>query len=116
MSSYQTIEVKIEGAVGTIVLNRPEILNAINLEMIREITEVIKSFEKNDDLRVIIFRSNGEHFCSGADLNWMKVSMSQKAAQLTSESLELAKMFEAIAWSGKVTPSRCGRAVPCAKS
>jgi len=105
MRSHQTIEVNKEGAVGTIVLNRPEILNAINLEMIREITGAVNSFEKNADLRVIIFRSNGDHFSSGADLNWMQESMSQKAVQLTSESLELAKMFEAIAWSGKVTIS-----------
>lgn len=105
MNNYKTIEVNPDGPVGTVTLNRPEILNAINLEMIREITAVVKGFEKQSGLRVIVFRSNGDHFSSGADLNWMQEGMTQTNTRLTSESLELAKLFETISYSSKVTVS-----------
>ena len=105
MNKQNTIQLSKNGRISTIWLNRPDIHNAINIEMIREITEAMRALESDSETALIIFRSNGDHFCSGADLGWMKDGLQQSAEELTSESLELAQLFEMIYMSRKVTIS-----------
>ena len=68
---YNTIKSEISEGVCTITLNRPEIHNAFNDVMITEISDCIDSVEKDDNVRIILFRGNGKSFCAGADLNWL---------------------------------------------
>ncbi|MDX2430988.1 MAG: enoyl-CoA hydratase-related protein [Bacteroides sp.] len=93
MPETKTILTSIEGPVATITLNRPAVHHAINLEMIRELTEALSRFDKEPDISIILLRSTGEHFCAGADLNWMKEGMKQRESQLKKESMELASLF-----------------------
>lgn len=83
--------------MATISLNRPELRNALNLQMIREISTSIEALNCDQAIRVIIFNSTGDHFCSGADLAWMQASLVLSKDQLEKESLELAKLFR-ILW------------------
>lgn len=70
---YQIIVVEQNRSVLTIRLNRPEVHNAMNKEMIRELTEVFRQLTKKAELpRVVVLRGNGKSFCAGADLNYMK--------------------------------------------
>lgn len=82
--------------MASISLHRPEVHNALNLEMIREITSVIEFLNTDEAVRLIVFRSAGAHFCSGADLKWMQSGLTMSKAQLEKESLELAKLFRTI--------------------
>lgn len=91
-----TIILEKTGGVATISLNRPEVHNALNLEMIREITAAIELLNSDEAVSLIVFRSAGAHFCSGADLNWMQSGLTMPKAQLEKESLELAKLFRVI--------------------
>lgn len=93
------------GAVATITLNRPEVRNALNLQMIREISSIIEIINRDEGTRLIIFKSRGAHFCSGADLKWMQAGLEHSKDQLESESLGLAKLFRAIWESAPVTIS-----------
>ena len=93
MPETKTILTSIGGPVATITLNRPVVHHAINLQMIRELTEAFSHFDKQPDIRIILLRSTGEHFCAGADLNWMKDGMKHGEAQLKQESMELASLF-----------------------
>jgi len=66
---YQTVIYEARDQVGSITLNRPEVMNAINQEMAREIVSVCRRAEEDDNVRVVVFRgSGGKAFSSGMDL------------------------------------------------
>jgi len=67
VKTYETILVEKQEAVGIITLNRPEKLNAINLKMKHEISEVLKEMEADDHIRAVILTGAGRAFSSGHD-------------------------------------------------
>lgn len=93
MKYTETIIRSIRGPVATITLNRPRVRHAINLEMIRELTASFNHYNSDTTIRIIHLRSDGEHFCAGADLKWMKEGLNQSEEKLLGESLELARLF-----------------------
>jgi enoyl-CoA hydratase len=66
-----TIECSIGHGIATIALNRPEVRNALNLEMCEALLEVSKEIV-GKEVRVVFVRGNGPVFCGGADLNERK--------------------------------------------
>jgi enoyl-CoA hydratase len=67
-----TIELKmLEGGVAMIALDRPEVRNALNLEMCEALLEATKKVAEQD-ARAVFVRGNGPQFCGGADLNERK--------------------------------------------
>lgn len=56
-----------EGVIE-LVLNRPEKLNALNLEMLESLRQAVEDLRLRDDLRVLLIRAKGRYFSSGADL------------------------------------------------
>jgi len=93
MGHFRTISVNTDGAVATVTLNRPRVRNAINLEMIRELTAVFGKFGEFPLVRIVVIDSEGAHFSAGADLNWMREGLEQPEEQLLEESRELARLF-----------------------
>ena len=67
--NYQHIRLEKQGPVSTVILNRPEVMNALNREIMQEIEQVSLSFLDDEETRVVIFAGEGRHFSSGADLN-----------------------------------------------
>ena len=65
---FQTIKVEVDGALGRLILNRPERLNAIGSTMLQELYEAARWFDDHRDLRVVIMSGAGRAFCAGADL------------------------------------------------
>jgi enoyl-CoA hydratase len=65
---YRTLAYAIDGRVATITLNRPDRLNAINLEMPAEIASAVDAANRDDAVHVIVLTGAGEAFCSGYDL------------------------------------------------
>ena len=57
-----------ENGVMVLTLNRPEVLNAMNKDLIMGLYEIFQEIEKENDSRVIIITGEGRGFCSGADL------------------------------------------------
>jgi methylglutaconyl-CoA hydratase len=103
MNEYRYITESLEPHIGSITLNRPEVHNALHIEMIREISDAFRKLNEKKDLRLIIIDANGENFSAGADLNWMKQGLGQSKEELRSESEELAQLFYDIYTSPKVT-------------
>lgn len=58
--------------IATITFNKPEIHNALNLEMIQQLSKYYQQVNKDSNIKLLIINANGKHFSSGADLNWMK--------------------------------------------
>jgi methylglutaconyl-CoA hydratase len=82
-----------ENGVKEVWLNRPELHNAFNAELIEEMIAVFESF-KNE--RLIILSGRGSSFCAGADLNWMKAMKNYSKEENFRDSKRLAKMFSTI--------------------
>lgn len=59
---------KIEGHIAYLTLNRPEVLNAMNLAWPRELLSITKPLARNKQVRVVVLRGEGRAFCSGIDL------------------------------------------------
>ncbi|WP_196808358.1 enoyl-CoA hydratase-related protein [Mycobacterium sp. URHD0025] len=66
---YQTIEFAVRGHTACVTLNRPEVLNAINDEMIAELAEVYTEIEFSQDIWTVIVTGAGRALCVGADVN-----------------------------------------------
>ena len=67
-----TIELKVvDGGVAMLALNRPEVRNALSLEMCNDLLRLTKEIS-NQEIRVVFIRGNGPAFCGGADLNERK--------------------------------------------
>ncbi len=67
MKTYKTILVEKRDPVGIITLNRPEKLNAMNLEMKNEMSNALSEMEADDDIRAVILTGAGRAFSSGHD-------------------------------------------------
>lgn len=57
-----------EGAVARLTLNRPEVGNAIDVEMARELLEAAIAADEDDDVRCVVLTGNGKLFCAGGDV------------------------------------------------
>ncbi len=73
--AYRTIIVELEDHVTVIRLNRPDALNALNTELLRELGEALREAEENEKVRCIILTGSEKAFAAGADIK----EMSQKS-------------------------------------
>lgn len=71
MSGFQTILVKQEGRVGIITLNRPEALNALNVQLCNEVLAAARAFDADPGIGAIIITGSDRAFAAGADIKEM---------------------------------------------
>ena len=93
---FTTLQIGIEKNVARVALNRPEVRNALNALMIRELTEAIDWLDAREDIHVIEICGNGKSFCAGADLNYMKDIAKYGYAQNLDDANKLSKLFKTI--------------------
>ena len=72
MSELQYLEVERHDAVALVRLNRPEVLNALCLGLMRELAETLGELDADDDVAVILLTGNDKAFAAGADITEMK--------------------------------------------
>lgn len=65
---FETLQVRAEGSVHHLTLNRPERLNAISAQMATELTDYFTRLQRDHAVRVVVLRGAGRHFCAGLDL------------------------------------------------
>jgi enoyl-CoA hydratase/carnithine racemase len=66
--THETIETRIDGRVGVITLNRPQVLNAINRTLMDEVTAAMDSFIADPKVLAIVLHGNGRAFSAGFDM------------------------------------------------
>lgn len=93
---YNTIEIKVGNFYDSICLNRPEKRNALNAEMITELTSAIIDVSDNPKNRCLVIRGNGKSFSAGADLNYMKETARLSEEENQKDAEELFSLFETI--------------------
>ena len=62
------IEVKKEGPICWVYLNREEAMNALSTDVLKELTQINLSLNEDLESRVVIYSGKGDHFSAGADL------------------------------------------------
>lgn len=90
---YQTIKTEYSDRVARVTLNRPEVRNAFNDVMISEMTDAFKNINNKDGLRVVVLTGQGQVFCAGADIHWMKSVINYTYEENLRDSQNLADMF-----------------------
>lgn len=70
--AYETILTETRDAVGLITLNRPDALNALNGQMIRELGQALIAFDADDAIGAIVITGSSKAFAAGADIKEMK--------------------------------------------
>jgi methylglutaconyl-CoA hydratase len=93
---YKTIEVERENDLATVTLNRPDMHNAMNEELMKELTACFNNLSTDENIRVVILTGNGKSFCAGADLNWMKSMANYSEEENIRDSRLLLELYEAI--------------------
>lgn len=91
--SYETLEVRIENKVLWVALNRPDVRNAFDEVMIRELLDVLARAKDDGDARLMVLTGNGKAFCAGADLHWMKKMKGFTFDENYEDALQLAELM-----------------------
>ncbi|MDP1954236.1 MAG: enoyl-CoA hydratase/isomerase family protein [Polaromonas sp.] len=90
------LELSFGGGISTVTLNRPEVRNAFNDEVIAELTAVFIELGKREEVRCIVLAANGTAFCAGADLNWMKRMADYTRDENVADAGALAEMLRVV--------------------
>lgn len=79
--------------VARVWLNRPDVRNAFNDEVIAALTRTFEDLSKDKALRVVVLGAHGKAFCAGADLNWMKAMAGYSWEENRADAQRLADML-----------------------
>jgi enoyl-CoA hydratase/carnithine racemase len=100
-ATQEVIEYEVADGVATIWLNRPEVKNCVNWELLTNLGAALERAEDDDDVRVVLIRGRGHTFCAGADLNMLdseflgttnnSVKIAQVSARTFDRAFNLAK-------------------------
>ena len=103
---------ELDGAVANLTLDRTDVFNALNAQIISEIAEVLEwtaarsvgntgeltSSDGSPNLRALVIRSEGKHFCAGADINMMRDGGGKTPEENREDSERLDRLFHGL-WS-----------------
>jgi methylglutaconyl-CoA hydratase len=113
---------KIENAVLTITLNRPEKRNALNDQLISDLKMALSEADKDKTLCAIVIRGAGKDFCSGADLSALQKISESDVLENLDDADNLRELFSMIraekipviaAVHGRALAGGCGLATAC---
>ncbi len=99
--NYTTLQIKKQQESTTITLNRPDVHNAMNEDLMKELTHCFKTLSSDEKTRIIILTGNGKSFSAGADLNWMKSMVNYTQEENIQDSNLLLDLYESIYMSPK---------------
>ncbi len=93
---WEFVETEVRDRIGYIWMNRPEKRNALNPQMVKELTEAFTDMENNNAVRVVVLGGKGPAFCAGADLSYLQQLQNATYEENLADSLRLAELFKLI--------------------
>lgn len=81
---------------ATVALNRPEVHNAFDPQMVKELTAALKQLEGDPKIRAVVITSVGKNFSAGADIEHMKASAKFTREQNYRSARAMAQMFHTV--------------------
>jgi methylglutaconyl-CoA hydratase len=100
------LEVTKHGGVARVTLNRPELRNAFDDELIKKLRWTFENLAKDNSVRVMVLAGTGPAFCAGADLNWMKRMAGYGYDENLADARALAEMLATLDRLPKPTIAR----------
>jgi methylglutaconyl-CoA hydratase len=94
--SYETLLTRRDGVVEYLTLNRPDVRNAFNEQMIADLTAWAASINADDDVRVAVIAGTGKVFSAGADITWMANALNYTHDENVQDANAAARMFAAL--------------------
>jgi len=92
--AYQNIELDVSAdGTAVLLLNRPQKRNAINAEVIEELTDAFETLSKNPECRLVLMRGAGPVFSAGADLEWMRAAANYSERENEEDAFAMAEML-----------------------
>jgi methylglutaconyl-CoA hydratase len=105
-STPTALTITTQAAVRTITMNRPDVRNAFNDDVIAELTAAFEAASQASDVRCVVLAAEGPAFCAGADLNWMRRMADYTRDENVADAGQLAAMLQAIYTCPKPTMAR----------
>ncbi|MBN1860952.1 MAG: enoyl-CoA hydratase/isomerase family protein [Candidatus Thermoplasmatota archaeon] len=94
--NYETLVFTKKDDIATVILNRPDVHNAMNEKLMRELTDCFRQLTDDTSVSVVVLTGNGKSFCAGADLTWMKNMVNYSPEENQKDSRLLLDMYETI--------------------
>jgi methylglutaconyl-CoA hydratase len=93
---YRHLVTRRDGPVEYISLNRPDVRNAFNEELIANLTSWAAAVRTDPDVRVVVLSGAGKSFCAGADVNWMAKTVEFSEEENMRDAAATSRMFLAL--------------------
>jgi methylglutaconyl-CoA hydratase len=106
MTGYEHLEVSAGDGVVTVTLDRPDVRNALSAGLITELTRCMREIAGREDVRAVILTGEGDSFCAGADIGYMRQTASFSYEENLEDAGRLAALFESIAECPKPVVAR----------
>lgn len=91
-----TVKVTFAGGIARVTLARPAVRNAFNADVIAELHAAFTRIAAADDVRAVVLAGEGNVFCGGADVNWMRASLDLSFEANAIDAERMSDMFRAI--------------------
>ena len=90
------VNYQVKDRIAEIILNRVDKRNALNSEVVTELSKAFNNAEHDEKVKVIVLKANGEVFSAGADLDYLKKLQSNSFEENLADSNLLKRLFEQI--------------------
>ncbi|MFN2449252.1 MAG: enoyl-CoA hydratase-related protein [Candidatus Baltobacteraceae bacterium] len=96
MASEPILHLSQEGPLATVRLNRPDVRNAFNAELVARLRETFESLASDGSVRAIVLSGEGKTFCGGADISWMRGSLDLSYDDNVADARAMSELFRCI--------------------
>ncbi len=103
---YKTLSIERQGRVATLWMDRPEVFNAFDEQLIDDLQSACAELDADASVRVVVLAGKGRHFSAGADLNWMRRASGYTEEENRADARRFAAMLRRLAGMSKPTIAR----------
>ncbi len=101
-----SLDITTDDRVARITLNRPDVHNAFDDELILDLTQTLLQLDADAAIRAVVLTGSGASFSAGADLNWMRRMASASEADNRTDAERLATLMRTLNFLSKPTIAR----------